>query len=281
MSAYAGDRRSCTAGRERRRAGLHGRADRGGLLAAVAAALAALALVHLVDRVAGRRRPHRVRSRSLVANPASAAAAAGAALGRAGTARLARTACGPGRMEACRRAAAASPRASRAPASRCAAPAAAPRWRWPACPTRAPPSPSPRRRARASGNRVDYADGAVGEWYANGPYGRRAGLHRRPRQAGRADDRAGRGRRRAGRVCGADRSSSARGLRYGALSAVDAAGRRLPSRLGGERRADPARGRRRPRTLPGPHRPVRVRGNALLLRAAGPRRKARRSGAVR
>ncbi len=83
---------------------------------------------------------------------------------------------------------------------------------------------------RAHGNRAEYARGAVAEWYANGPYGLEQGFT------------IASGRPGALTVALAARSGGALrlhggsvelggGLRYGALSAVDATGRRLPSRL--------------------------------------------------
>ena len=110
------------------------------------------------------------------------------------------------------------------------------------------------------------------------PLRARAGVHGRPRQAGRADHRAGRGRRQAAsarRLDRARRGSPLRGHGRGGRSRSPAA-----QPLGGERRAAPARGGRRPSTVPGPHRSLRVPGNALLLRTAEPRRSPRRRGAV-
>jgi hypothetical protein len=82
---------------------------------------------------------------------------------------------------------------------------------------------------RASGNRVDYARGAVGEWYANGPYGLEQGFTVARGRPGALTitlaEGGGRPRLRGGSV------ALGGGLRYGALVAIDAAGRRLPSRL--------------------------------------------------
>ncbi|MGO9489719.1 MAG: hypothetical protein ACLQBB_11905 [Solirubrobacteraceae bacterium] len=83
---------------------------------------------------------------------------------------------------------------------------------------------------RAEGNRVEYARGAVSEWYANGPYGVEQGFT------------IARGRPGALTIALAAHGTTTLrvhrgsvelggGLRYGALSAVDASGRRLPSRL--------------------------------------------------
>ena len=83
--------------------------------------------------------------------------------------------------------------------------------------------------ARASGNRVDYADGTVGEWYANGPYGLEQGFTvARGRPGGLTITLAEGGSRPRMRRGSVDLGA---GLRYGALVAADAAGRRLPSRL--------------------------------------------------
>ena len=83
---------------------------------------------------------------------------------------------------------------------------------------------------RARGNRVDYAGGAASEWYANGPYGleqgfvvprgKPGGLTIALATGGGATPRLQRGSVELGA-----------GLRYGDLAAVDASGRRLPSRL--------------------------------------------------
>ena len=82
---------------------------------------------------------------------------------------------------------------------------------------------------RAGKNRVDYAHGAVSEWYANGSYGLEQGFTvARGRPGGLTialAEGGGRPRLRGGSI------ELAPGLRYGALVAVDAAGRRLPSRL--------------------------------------------------
>ncbi len=82
---------------------------------------------------------------------------------------------------------------------------------------------------RASENRVDYAHGAVSEWYANGPHGLEQGFTVASGRPGGLTialaDRGGRPRLRGGSI------ELAPGLRYGGLVATDAAGRRLPSRL--------------------------------------------------
>ncbi len=83
---------------------------------------------------------------------------------------------------------------------------------------------------RAVKNRVGYQRGAVSEWYANGPYGLEQGFTiLRGSPGALTIDLAARGdapvQLRGGSV------ALGAGLRYGELSAVDASGRRLPSRL--------------------------------------------------
>jgi hypothetical protein len=83
---------------------------------------------------------------------------------------------------------------------------------------------------RARANRVEYQRGAIGEWYANGPYGLEQGFTIARGTPGRltialAARPGSTPRLRGGSV------ELGGGLRYGALSAVDASGRRLPSRL--------------------------------------------------
>lgn len=83
---------------------------------------------------------------------------------------------------------------------------------------------------RARGDRAEYADGAVSEWYANGPYGLEQGFSIARGRPGAITisiaETGGRGPRLAGTTV-----ELGDGLRYGALSALDASGRRLPSRL--------------------------------------------------
>ena len=227
MSAYAGDRGHAQPG-----IGSPARAH-GGLiaaaLAAIAVALAALALVHIVAGSPAAR-PH---SRSLALSlahlqrlPLPLRAQLSAAQGRAAGAYRVRTgpngslrASGGGIFSSFSRSGVSlggtRGRASLALVGVSDAGAAVPL-------AEAPP--------RASGNRVDYADGAVGEWYANGPYGLEQGFtvaRGRPGEVTIAltEGAGSRPRMRRGSV------ELGAGLRYGALEAVDAAGRRLPSRL--------------------------------------------------
>ena len=83
---------------------------------------------------------------------------------------------------------------------------------------------------RAHGNRVEYVRGAVTEWYANGPYGIEQGFTIASGKPGALTIAlAAHGgvtpRLRHGAI------ELAGGLHYGAMSATDASGRRLPSRL--------------------------------------------------
>ena len=83
---------------------------------------------------------------------------------------------------------------------------------------------------RASENRVDYAHGAVSEWYANGPHGLEQGFTVARGRPGELTVALAAGGGAKPRLKGGSVELGA-GLRYGALVAVDASGRRLPSRM--------------------------------------------------
>ncbi len=100
---------------------------------------------------------------------------------------------------------------------------------------------------RAGGNRAEYTDGAVSEWYANGPYGLEQGFTVARGWPGAITislARDGSGRAAARRQ---HRRARKRAPLRSALSASTPPGRRLPSRLSVSRRPDRARGRRRAR----------------------------------